>query len=67
MDPNKLKDVAIKKGILDKDGAQRMSDADAYNLIFAPGFSTKTRFQIFPAVGWGWTWLRPTSPNSMVL
>lgn len=53
MDPNKLKDVAIKKGILDKDGAQRMSDADAYNLIFAPGFSTKTQISDISGRGVG--------------
>ncbi|OYD25928.1 chemotaxis protein CheA [Oceanimonas baumannii] len=41
MDPEKLKSIAIKRGILDADGAARMSDNEAYNLIFAPGFSTK--------------------------
>src|SRR5699024_141714 len=41
MDAQKLKDIAIKRGILDADGAARMSDNEAYNLIFAPGFSTK--------------------------
>ncbi|GLS89445.1 chemotaxis protein CheA [Psychromonas marina] len=41
MDANKLKQIAMDKGILDQDGADRMSDRDAYSLIFAPGFSTK--------------------------
>lgn len=41
MDPEKLKEIAIKRGILDADGAARMTDNEAYNLIFAPGFSTK--------------------------
>ncbi len=41
MDPNKLKDIAIGKGVIDSDAAGRMSDNDAFNLIFAPGFSTK--------------------------
>ena len=41
MDPNKLKDIAISKGVLDADAAARLSDTEAYNLIFAPGFSTK--------------------------
>ncbi|MFP2770583.1 chemotaxis protein CheA [Oceanisphaera sp. KMM 10153] len=41
MDPEKLKSIAISRGILDADGAARMSDNEAYNLIFAPGFSTK--------------------------
>ena len=41
MDPEKLKGIAIKRGILDADGAARMTDSESYNLIFAPGFSTK--------------------------
>jgi len=41
MDAEKLKGIAIKRGILDQDSAARMSDEDAYNLIFAAGFSTK--------------------------
>ena len=34
-----LKSIAISRGVLDADSAARMSDNDAYNLIFAPGFS----------------------------
>lgn len=41
MDPEKLKSIAIKRGVLDAEVAARMSDTEAYNLIFAPGFSTK--------------------------
>ncbi|PKH55696.1 chemotaxis protein CheA [Shewanella sp. Choline-02u-19] len=41
MDPQKLKDIAISRGVLDADAAARMTDEEAYNLIFAPGFSTK--------------------------
>lgn len=41
MDPEKLKDIAIAKGVIDTDAAARLSDTEAYNLIFAPGFSTK--------------------------
>ncbi len=41
MDPEKLKSIAIKRGVLDPEVASRMSDTEAYNLIFAPGFSTK--------------------------
>ncbi|MEM8910692.1 MAG: chemotaxis protein CheW [Planctomycetota bacterium] len=40
IDPNRLKSRAIEKGILDADAAARMSDREAVNLIFAPGFST---------------------------
>ncbi|MBB3168401.1 chemotaxis protein CheA [Simiduia aestuariiviva] len=42
MDPDKLREKAVEKGILDEDAAQRLSDPEAFALIFAPGFSTKT-------------------------
>jgi two-component system chemotaxis sensor kinase CheA len=41
MDPVKLRTIAVEKGIYDEDTANRLSDTEAYNLIFAPGFSTK--------------------------
>lgn len=42
MDAEKLRGIAVDKGIMDDDAAQRLSDKEAFNLIFAPGFSTKT-------------------------
>ena len=42
MDPNILRAIAVKRGVMDKDAADRLSDTECYNLIFAPGFSTKT-------------------------
>lgn len=42
MDAEKLKGIAISRGVLDADAAARMTDVEAFNLIFAPGFSTKT-------------------------
>ncbi|GGJ80242.1 chemotaxis protein CheA [Pseudomonas matsuisoli] len=42
MDAAVLKSKAVEKGLLDKDAADRLTDLEAYNLIFAPGFSTKT-------------------------
>jgi len=41
MDPDTLRGIAVKKGLMDEDTAARLSDHDCYNLIFAPGFSTK--------------------------
>lgn len=41
MDPVKLRRIAVEKGMFDEDTANRLSDTEAYNLIFAPGFSTK--------------------------
>ncbi|KJZ53508.1 MULTISPECIES: chemotaxis protein CheA [Pseudomonas] len=42
MDPNILRSIAVKRGVMDKDAADRLTDTECYNLIFAPGFSTKT-------------------------
>uniref|UniRef100_A6W0U9 Chemotaxis protein CheA n=1 Tax=Marinomonas sp. (strain MWYL1) TaxID=400668 RepID=A6W0U9_MARMS len=41
MDPNLLRRKAVEKGVMDADAADRLSDEEAFNLIFAPGFSTK--------------------------
>lgn len=53
MDAEKLKEIAINKGVLDPDAASRMSDTEAYNLIFAPGFSTKTEISDISGRGVG--------------
>lgn len=42
MDPAKLREKAVEKGIMEPEAAARLSDVEAFNLIFAPGFSTKT-------------------------
>ncbi len=53
MDADKLKDIAISRGVLDADSAARMSDVEAFNLIFAPGFSTKTEISDISGRGVG--------------
>lgn len=53
MDADKLKDIAISRGVLDADAAARMSDVEAFNLIFAPGFSTKTEISDISGRGVG--------------
>ena len=53
MDPEKLKQIAISRGVLDEDAASRMTDSDAYNLIFAPGFSTKVEISDISGRGVG--------------
>ncbi|MEW9797522.1 chemotaxis protein CheW [Alteromonas sp. CYL-A6] len=53
MDPEKLKEIAISRGVLDVDAAARMSDVEAFNLIFAPGFSTKTEISDISGRGVG--------------
>lgn len=42
MDADVLRAKAVEKGLLDKDAAERLNEFECYNLIFAPGFSTKT-------------------------
>ncbi|WP_046003899.1 chemotaxis protein CheA [Pseudoalteromonas rubra] len=53
MDPEKLKKIAISKGVIDSDQASRLSDNEAYNLIFAPGFSTKEQISDISGRGVG--------------
>lgn len=53
MDPEKLKAIAIKRGVLEPDAAARMSDTEAFNLIFAPGFSTKEQISDISGRGVG--------------
>ena len=53
MDPEKLKQVGIKKGVIDEETASRMSDEEAFNLIFAPGFSTKAQISDISGRGVG--------------
>lgn len=40
IDPNRLKNKAVQKGIISSDRAEQMSDREALNLIFLPSFST---------------------------
>ncbi len=42
MDADVLRAKAVEKGLMDEEAAARLDDKDCYNLIFAPGFSTKT-------------------------
>ncbi|MGC8554864.1 MAG: chemotaxis protein CheA [Candidatus Acidulodesulfobacterium sp.] len=43
MDPVIIKRKAVEKGVIDEKTAASLSDKDALNLIFAPGFSTKDK------------------------
>jgi two-component system chemotaxis sensor kinase CheA len=42
MDADKLRAIAVSKGLMDEEASKRLSDVEAFNLILAPGFSTKT-------------------------
>jgi two-component system chemotaxis sensor kinase CheA len=39
MNPDKLRETAVKKGLMSQSEVDRMSDEEAMNLIFTPGFS----------------------------
>ncbi|HCV42263.1 MAG TPA: chemotaxis protein CheA [Bacteroidetes bacterium] len=43
MDPEKLKQKGIEKGLITEAQAREMSRREAFNLIFAPGFSTAAK------------------------
>ncbi len=43
MDAEVLRRKAVEKGLLDFEAAARLDDSACYNLIFLPGFSTKTQ------------------------
>lgn len=53
MDAEVLRNIAIKKGIHDKESASRLTDVECYNLIFAPGFSTKEQISDISGRGVG--------------
>ncbi len=41
MNPDNLRNAAVEKGLMDKETAARLENKECFNLIFAPGFSTK--------------------------
>ncbi len=41
MDWRKLRDLGLRRGLIDETEAETLSPTDAINLIFAPGFSTR--------------------------
>ena len=53
MDAEVLRNIAITKGIHDAESASRLTDIECYNLIFAPGFSTKEKISDISGRGVG--------------
>jgi two-component system chemotaxis sensor kinase CheA len=43
IDPTRIRQRAVEKGMLNADQAERLSDSEATDLIFEPGFSTATQ------------------------
>jgi two-component system chemotaxis sensor kinase CheA len=42
MNPDLLRAKVVEKGLMDEESAARLDDKECYNLIFLPGFSTKS-------------------------
>lgn len=53
MDADQLRRAAVEKGILDEESAARLEPKECYNLIFAPGFSTKKQISDISGRGVG--------------
>ena len=53
MSADKLRNKAIEKGLLDPDSASRLDERECYNLIFMPGFSTKSEISDISGRGVG--------------
>lgn len=53
MDPEVLRRKVVEKGLLDADAASRLDDHDCFQLIFLPGFSTKTEISDISGRGVG--------------
>jgi two-component system chemotaxis sensor kinase CheA len=53
MDPDKLRGIAVKRGMMDEDAASRLTDKECFNLIFMPGFSSKDKISDISGRGVG--------------
>ncbi|EKO3793051.1 chemotaxis protein CheA [Vibrio metschnikovii] len=53
MDPDKLRAIAVKRGMMDEDAASRLTNKECFNLIFMPGFSSKDKISDISGRGVG--------------
>jgi len=53
MNAEKLRRKAVEKGLMDADTATRLDERECYNLIFLPGFSTKSQISDISGRGVG--------------
>ncbi|MEW6764615.1 MAG: chemotaxis protein CheA [Pseudomonadota bacterium] len=53
MDPERLRRKAVEKGLMDADAAARLTPRECFELIFAPGFSTKDQISDISGRGVG--------------
>jgi two-component system chemotaxis sensor kinase CheA len=55
IDPEKMRLVGVKKGLVTAEEAKLLDDRQAVDLIFAPGFLRREDHRR-PAEAWAWTW-----------
>jgi two-component system chemotaxis sensor kinase CheA len=53
MDPDVLRAIAVKRGMMDEDAASRLTNKECFNLIFMPGFSSKEKISDISGRGVG--------------
>jgi len=68
MNADHLRGIVVSKGLMDEESAARLDDKECYNLIFMPGFSTKTEISDVSGRGVGMDVVktRITQLNGMV-
>ncbi|MCR4666812.1 MAG: chemotaxis protein CheA, partial [Desulfovibrio sp.] len=63
IDPDKMREVAIKKGIISAEEAAQLDDSEARELIFAPGFSSAEKITDISGRGVGMDVVRTNIKN----
>ncbi len=63
IDPQKMREVAIKKGVITPEEAKNLDDKDAVDLIFAPGFSSAEQITDISGRGVGMDVVRTNIKN----
>ncbi|MCI0655407.1 MAG: chemotaxis protein CheA [Methylococcaceae bacterium] len=53
MNPDKLRRIVVEKGLMDEESAARLDNRECFNLIFMPGFSTKSEISDISGRGVG--------------
>lgn len=53
MQADKLRSIAVKRGMMDEETAARLTDRECFNLILAPGFSSKEQISDISGRGVG--------------
>jgi len=63
IDPVKMREVAVKKGVITPEEAKNLDDRDAIDLIFAPGFSSAEKITDISGRGVGMDVVRTNIKN----